>query len=190
MFGISTPPGATFTVVSGSFLNANGQPRNWVDAIDLTTGQNTGWAPANICPFPPIPNHPCGGLHVFATATDYYVAISGPGGQVGDYDAVTGQLKWTAFADGDVDVVYLFNNVLYVGGHFGPRFAHSTTAAGLVAVDPTTGDQFTDFQPSASHLTTGNTAMVGTANGACTLGGPTTVIGGTTQVHLALFPGA
>ena len=86
-------------------------------------------------------------------------------------------------------MVYLFNGTLYVGGHFLSKFAHSDIPKGLVAVNPANGVQFTDFQPSASHITSGNVAMVGTSDGLY-VGGPTTRIAGAKQQNLALFPGA
>ena len=109
-YSLSQPPGASFIVVGGAFDTIGGLSAPYVGAVDLVTGANTGWLAANNCTS--APNHPCVGLGLATTATDYYVAISGPGGRTVDYSATTGQRKWTDTADGNCEVDLLFNGTV------------------------------------------------------------------------------
>ena len=186
-YSLSQPPGASFIVVGGAFDTIGGLSAPYVGAVDLVTGANTGWLAANNCTS--APNHPCVGLGLATTATDYYVAISGPGGRTVDYSATTGQRKWTDTADGNCEVDLLFNGTLYVGGHFLTQFGGETGVKGLVAVNPLNGAPNPGFVPSASHITNGYVALVGTSNGLYAAGSPTR-IGTTPQQYETLFPGA
>ncbi|CUR54411.1 exported hypothetical protein [metagenome] len=132
---ILAAPSGDRLFIGGAFRNLSGQGRNFIGAIQPTTGAATSW----------IPSAPCSDLQNLCEVLDLaqdsgkvYAGVGGPGGRVVAYDLTSGSRRWAAFGDGDVQAVAVSDNVVYAGGHFGPNFANQTRS-GIVALSSTTG---------------------------------------------------
>lgn len=136
-------PGGGQLLVGGHFRKLSGQARDYLGAVDVSTGAVTTWQPPAACL---DDTNPC---HVFDVVSDglkVYAAVGGPGGQVRAYNAGTGAAEWGGGTDGDVQAVALDGSTLYAGGHFDTSF-EGKPRAGLVALSTTTGAVLDSFAP-------------------------------------------
>ena len=119
--------------VGGAFQSISGQGRAFLAAVRTSDGAAAPWDPSPLCAT-------CRARDVVVDGSRVYAAITGPGGRVAAWDArrVDDRL-WARSGDGDVQVVAHHEGTVYVGGHFGPRFAGEIRHQ-LAAVDADDGD--------------------------------------------------
>lgn len=170
-------------VVGGNFTGLGGAPRSFLGSVSTATGAVTGWAPKASC-------STCYVVDIDADTASSYVASSGPGGHLNAYAVDTGKLRWSKFADGNVQAVAVFDGLVYAGGHFDPVFAGQTRHQ-LAAVNAGTGVP----DPFAPHMIKpfpGVFALVALPDGLFVGGGFSGVGSATAQAHYAeldLVPG-
>jgi len=98
-------------LLGGSFTKLSGAARKYSGSVFRGSGAVSSWAPAS----------QCDGCVVFDLTTDgtrVYQALAGPGGRVVAFSLSSGARAWVHYADGDVQAVAVYGNVVYVGGHF------------------------------------------------------------------------
>jgi hypothetical protein len=131
--------------IAGDFSSVGGKPRNYLAAIDLTTGKVTDWNPS--------PDKEVFGLAVSPDESLIYVA-----GQFNDIDgvirrklaaldAVTGApTAWHPIPSAKVNSVEVVGSTVYVGGAFLTVGGEDTPY--LAAIDAVTGDADPSWDPS------------------------------------------
>jgi len=130
-FAISND-GAT-VYAGGEFSSIGGVDRSHLAALDAATGVvQSGFLPSRA-------GYPT--YRTFQLATDgsrVFAAMGGPGGgRLRAYDATTGEPRWEALADGDVQATAYANGRVVVGGHFDALLGSKRRSLG--AVDAVTG---------------------------------------------------
>jgi trimeric autotransporter adhesin len=145
----SRPPGV-FTLqvsnntvyIGGNFTSAGGQPRNYLAALDATTGAPKAWNP----------NPDIWVYSMALSGSTLYISglFTSVAGQSRNYlaaiDATTGALtSWNPNANSPVNVVAVHNNIIYAGGSFSTVGGASRN--NLASLDPTTG-QATSWTPN------------------------------------------
>ena len=127
-------------VMSGWFSAINGEPRDYVAAVDATTGALDPFAPAAECR---DEANPCSVLDVVSSGELVVGAVAGPGGRATAWRLSDSRRVWSQYGDGDVQALAIRNGVVYAGGHFDPLFGVVDNAAQvryqLAAVDLATG---------------------------------------------------
>lgn len=124
-------PNGTDLIVAGTFTSLNLQPRSFLGSVDLDTGNVTPWNPEANC-------SECGLFDVVADENGVYGAAGGPGGYGIKWSPTTGKIEWALRGDGNGQSVEIYENIAYVGGHFGPTFA-GQRRTNIVAIDATSG---------------------------------------------------
>ncbi len=131
-------------LVSGRFNAVNGQSRSSIASFNLSNYQLTSWAPRRLCAG-------CNAYwDVVTDGTNAYVGTSGPGGNLGAFNLVSGNNPWRyVHANGDVQALALpGDGLLYLGGHFGQYVGNSNIRrTDLAAVNPNNGQVDPDFHP-------------------------------------------
>lgn len=94
-----------------------------------------------------------------------YGAIAGPGGKVRSWSNA-GVLRWTTFADGDVNAITYFGGQVIAGGHWVYLNDGSTFVPRLAALDPSDGTVDLSWVPKPnkqvwSFATDGTSLAVG-----------------------------
>ncbi len=121
--------------VGGEFRTLSGQSRDFIGALNTGDGSASGW-------HPPIPctdlSNPCYVLDLAQDTHKVYAAVAGPGGRVIAYDLTSGTPYWRANGDGNVQCVAVGGDIVYAGGHFGPKFGNQIRT-GFVALTAATG---------------------------------------------------
>lgn len=129
--------------VSGKFTTMNGGPRNSVARVSSVDGSLDAWAiPAGVVD---------AGIMAWdsiATPTRLFVALGSSQNYLAVFqldDGATGTQVWRLGLPGNVQALALAADGLFVGGHFGTAIGDKqvcggTLLAGLVLVDPATGD--------------------------------------------------
>jgi predicted small secreted protein len=138
----STRPPGVFTLqvsnntvyIGGNFTTAGGQPRNYLAALDATTGAPKAW-------------NPNPDIWVYSLAlngsTVYFSGLfTSVGGQNRHYiaavDATTGALaSWNPNANSPINVIAVHNNIVYAGGFF--TMIGGASRNNLAALDPLAG---------------------------------------------------
>ena len=147
VFGMALTPSSL--IITGNFLAVNGQSRLSIASIDLATNQLTSWAPRRLC-------SGCNSYwDVVVDGTNAYVGTSGPGGNLGAFNLVTGNNPWRyVHADGDVQAVGMTGDgLIYIGGHFGQFVGNSANPRTvLAAVNASTGQVDPTFHPKVYGL--------------------------------------
>ncbi|MFY9915808.1 MAG: hypothetical protein WAK18_14150 [Nocardioidaceae bacterium] len=147
VYGMALTPSSL--VITGNFLAVNGQSRLSIASIDLGTNQLTSWAPRRLC-------SGCNSYwDVVVDGTNAYVGTSGPGGNLGAFDLVTGNNPWRyVHADGDVQAVGMTGDgLIYIGGHFGQYVGSRTNVRTvLAAVNASNGQVDPNFHPRVYTL--------------------------------------
>ncbi len=142
VWGMALTPSSL--IITGNFLAVNGQARSSIAAIDLGTNQLTSWAPRRLC-------SGCNSYwDVVVDGTNAYVGTSGPGGNLGAFNLVTGNNPWRyVHADGDVQAVGMTGDgLIYIGGHFGQYVGDRSIPRGIMAaVNASSGQVDPNFHP-------------------------------------------
>ena len=126
-----TPAPDGSLLLGGDFDFVGGQARAFAAGVSRTSGAVTGWNPGA----------ECGNCYLWDLATTpdrVYAAIAGPGGRAVAWDARSGTTYWSRSGDGNAQAIDVHDGVVYVGGHFGPRFAGATRHQ-LAALDAVRG---------------------------------------------------
>lgn len=129
--------------LGGTFGAVNGQPRSYLASVRTADGGVTSWDPPPAC-------STCHVLDLTVGGGAVYGATGGGGGHAAGWDDSAGRRLWTVSADGDCQAVAYRDGVVYVGGHFGPRFDDATRHQ-LAAVSASTGEVL-GFDPGFTGL--------------------------------------
>lgn len=124
-------PNGSDLVVAGSFDRLDGQPREFLGSVGLASGDVTDWHPEAHC-------SECDLFDVVAEGDAVYGAVGGPGGYGIKWSATTGQIEWALRGDGNSQAIEVYEDIVYVGGHFGPTFA-GERRTNIAAINATTG---------------------------------------------------
>jgi trimeric autotransporter adhesin len=107
-------------VIGGSFVGLAGAPTQFLAAVALDTGTSVGPAFPIVCEtctiFDLDTNTEGAGTFVYAATG------GGGGGRVVKWSLSSGQRLWLRSGDGDAQAIDVFDQTVYVGGHFGPTF--------------------------------------------------------------------
>jgi trimeric autotransporter adhesin len=167
--------GSGVVYAGGQFTNIGGQPRNSIAALDVTTGQATGWNPGSN-----------GNVNtLFATHELVYVggSFTSIGGQprwnLAALDISTGQsTAWNPNPNNAVYAIGVNSGTVYAGGAFAG--VGGEVRGRIAAIDVTTG-QPTAWNPNSSS----DVAALALGNGTLYTGGYFTSIGGQERNYLA-----
>jgi hypothetical protein len=103
-------PGISRVLVGGRFLSIDAVQRPYLAAVGMKRGGVARWASAPLGQVWALALSPAGVL---------YAAVGGhQGGQLDSFNPQTGGLRWTRFADGDVQAVSVAGSEIIAGGHF------------------------------------------------------------------------
>lgn len=116
---VEPTPDGTSLYLGGTFTSVGGADRRFLGSVSRSTGAVTGWSPRALCDTCVVQDVAAGSGSVFA-------AVAGPGGQVGAWDAASGNTRWSKRGDGNVQAVDTRDGLVYAGGHFGPVFDGAT----------------------------------------------------------------
>ncbi len=142
VWGMALTPSSL--IITGNFTLVNNQPRASIASFTLGTNELTPWAPRRLC-------SGCNSYwDVVVDGTNAYVGTSGPGGNLGAFNLVTGNNPWHyVHADGDVQTVGMTGDgLVYIGGHFGQFVGNSANVRTVfAAVIASTGQVDPNFHP-------------------------------------------
>ncbi len=161
--------------VGGDFTAIGGKSRNYIAAIDITTGLATDWNPNAIYT---INTLAVSGSNVYVGG--WFPAI---GGQSRNYiaaiDITTGlATDWNPSANGEVITLAVSGSNVYVGGDF--TTIGSKSRSNIAAIDISTG-LATDWNPNAD----GTVSTLAASGSNVYVGGWFTTIGGQTRSRIA-----
>lgn len=162
--------------VGGDFTSIGGQARNYVAALDVSTGLATNWNPnANEA----IIDFNVGSSTIFVSGL--FTSIGGyERNGLASFDTATGLFTdWNPDIQPVANCLAISGNNLYVGGDVG--FAGGETRNHLAAISTLTG-QLTDWNPNAN----GNVYAIALDGTEIYIGGDFTNIGGETRNRIAL----
>jgi predicted small secreted protein len=173
----------------GSFTSVGGQPRNYIAAIDATTGSATGWNP-DVAGLGNDVRDAITEVHALAVSGQTVYAggrFNSIGGQtrhnVAALDPTTGALlNWNPDANGEVDALAVSGQSVYMGGRFtaiGGRQRHR-----LGAVDATSG-QVTAWNPAPTSDGSSLVLALAVSGQTVYVGGAFDSIGGEPRTDLA-----
>lgn len=140
---VALSAGGSLLYLGGTFGAVNGQPRSYLAAVSTVDGDVTSWSPPPAC-------SSCRVLDLSVGGGAVYGATGGSGGHAAGWDDSASRRLWTVSADGDCQAVAYHEGVVYVGGHFGPRFGAATRHQ-LAAVSAGSGDVL-GFDPGFTGL--------------------------------------
>jgi hypothetical protein len=181
----------TAVILGGFFRTLNGQPFVGVGAVDPTSGAtNATWAyhTADLQTFRPFQI-----LRFTQDGNVLFGAATGNGGSMIAWNIGDGSLKYQEGTNGNVVDMAVLGGIVYFGGHFsgycglvpGINFcAVQANRNKLIAVDEGSG-ALQSWHPSAN--TTLGIEALAAGDGAVTMGGEFTKIGGVAQQHFAEF---
>jgi len=143
-------------VAGGYFTQVNGDNQEHIARLDASTGQTLPWNHHSSAQVVGLVTGPDGNV---------YGAIAGPGGKVRSWSDI-GALRWTTFADGDVNAITYYGGQVIAGGHWVYLNGGTTFVPRLAAFDPSTGDVDLTWVPKPnkqvwSLATDGTTLVVG-----------------------------
>ena len=124
-------PNGNDLIVAGTFDRLDGQPRTFLGSVGLSSGDVTNWNPEAHC-------SECDLFDVVAEGDGVYGAVGGPGGYGIKWSATTGQIEWALRGDGNAQAIDVYEDIVYVGGHFGPSFA-GQPRTNIAAINASTG---------------------------------------------------
>lgn len=187
---IAVDPTGTRVVLGGFFRTLNGASFIGVGAVDASTGATVPWAwhTADLQTFRPFQI-----LRFTQDGSTLFGAGTGNGGELLSFNIADGTLNYVAGTNGNVVDMAVLDSVVYFGGHFsgycGPVVGNNfcTVQASrdkLIAVDEATGNLLS-WHP-AVNTTLGVEALAG-GDGAVTVGGEFTKVGGVAVQHHAQF---
>ena len=141
--------GGTFTGLSGA------GNRNFLGAVNTTSGDATGFAPAQQCEDDPDPTVVCRVRDLATDGTRLFAAIGGePGGRAAAWIIGAGNdPDWKHRADGEVQAVDYHDGVVYFGGHFSVRITELVLVLGS---PPAAGTRHARNQFYAADAITGS----------------------------------
>ena len=135
---------STSVIVTGTFTLVDNQPRQSIASFNRSTHALTSWAPYRLC-------SGCNSYwDVAVDGTNAYVATSGPGGNFGAFNLVTGAQPYHyVHADGDVQSLgWGADGLMYIGGHFGQFVGNrNNVRTVMAAINPKTGAVDPNFHP-------------------------------------------
>jgi len=177
-------------VLGGFFRTLNGASFIGVGAVNTTTGATVPWAwhTADLQTFRPFEV-----LRFTQDGNTLFGAGTGNGGDLLSFDIADGSLNYVEGTNGNVVDMAVLDSVVYFGGHFSgycgpiPGNNFCTVQASrdkLIAVDEATGNLL-NWHP-AVNTTLGVEALAG-GDGAVTVGGEFTKVGGVAVQHHAQF---
>lgn len=169
----------TALVIGGWFTALEGQPRTYLGAATVATGDVTGWNPQPAC-------DECDLYDVITDGDAVYGAVGGPGGRASRWSATTGHLLWSTRGDGNCQALALAGGILYVGGHFGPTFGGHTRHQ-LAAVDPSNG-RLLDWDPQLGGADHPGVWALAAGPSYLRVGGGFRTVAGLAQARYAEFP--
>jgi hypothetical protein len=124
-------------VVGGFFTAVGGQSIDHIDGLDPTTGASLSWS------YPS--SQEVVGL-ITGPDDNVYGAIAGAGGKVRSWTN-DGHLRWTVYADGDVNAVTYSGGQVIAGGHWIYMTDGTVYLPRMAAFDPATGTPDTTWKP-------------------------------------------
>lgn len=144
VYGLALTPTSLIAVGNFTIVNGNSS-RSSIASFNLSTFGLTSWAPRRLC-------SGCNSYwDVVVDGTNAYVGTSGPGGNLGAFNLVTGNNPWRyVHADGDVQTLRIGpDGLLYLGGHFGMYVGNPLIDRALVAaVNRSNGSVDPNFHPN------------------------------------------
>jgi outer membrane protein assembly factor BamB len=173
--------------IGGDFTHVNGISRNYLAAMDATTGQLTGWNPN--------PNANVRALAVSPDGTRIYVggaftAINGISrGHLAALDPATGAvMAWrpAPSSGGSVRAIALSGNRLYIGGDF--TTVNGQSRSRLALIDATTGELDPNWVPTANESV--RTLVLSADGSRLYAGGNFTSVSGNSRPYLAAIRAA
>ncbi len=180
---VGVSPDGSRVLVGGTFTHIGTSVQHYLAALDPSTGAALPWA-----------SHPTSALStMFVDSTGVYTGATGAGGTVNAYATATGQQRWQAGVDGNVQALGALDGLLYVGGHFAnycgavPGTNHcrvNTPRAHLMALTEAAGA--IDPWHASANGTLGVFSIAG-GSGVITIGGDFTKAGGVAQQGFAEF---
>jgi beta-propeller uncharacterized protein DUF5122 len=161
-------------VVGGEFTNVGGQSIDHIDALDPLTGASASWS------YPS--SQEVVGL-ITGPDDNVYGAIAGSGGKVRSWTN-DGHLRWTVYADGDVNAVTYYQGQVIAGGHWIYMTDGTIKLPRMAAFDPATGAPDLSWKPRPNKQ-----PWAFATDGATTLavGGVFTKVSGGTYRRVAVF---
>jgi hypothetical protein len=181
-------PAARRIFVGGHFGTVDGAARPFLAAVGARRGSVFRWQAA-----------PLGQVWALALgSTSLYAAVGGhEGGQLDAFAPGTGGLRWSRFADGDVQAVALAGGEVLAGGHFLNACGDAGTPGGgspWVCTVPVRRDRFfaTDESGAIQPWNPGANSLYGvwalrTDAGHVDAGGDFTLVDGAHQARFAEF---
>lgn len=165
-------------LLGGSFHGVGGVAQPFLAMVSPSTGAVTGWRPPPSCSDCPV-------LDLDVSGTRVYGAVGGPGGRVAAWRADANVRLWARTADGDVQAVDVDDDVVYVGGHFGPHFAGQTRHQfAALSVD----GQVLGMTMTFTGKDGPGVWAVSASSGALRIGGGFTGISGSSSARYAVLP--
>jgi hypothetical protein len=134
--------------LGGEFTHVNGVQRNYLAAVDASTGQLTSWAPSANARVRALAASPDGG-RIYAGGS--FSQVNGLARwRLVSLDAATGTVdpNWKPTADSGVHTLAIYGNRLYVGGSFLSIDGQSRRQ--LALLDRTTGTVDPGWTPAAN----------------------------------------
>jgi len=169
--------------VGGVFTNIGGQPRNYIAALDATTGNATDWNPNTDGYQTQVSALAVSGSTIYVGG--YFASIGGqPRNNIAALDAATGNATaWDPNAGSYVHSIVLSSSTVYVGGGFwsiGGQSRHK-----IAALDATTGNA-TAWDPYAEDTV----FALAVSGSAVYIGGEFTTVGGQSRSAIAALDAA
>ncbi|MDP9184148.1 MAG: hypothetical protein M3O29_00585, partial [Actinomycetota bacterium] len=161
-------------VVGGFFTQVGGQAIDHIDGLDPITGASLSWSYPSSAEVVGLITGP---------DDNVYGAIAGSGGKVRSWTN-DGHLRWTVYADGDVNAVAYYGGQVIAGGHWIYLDDGATYLPRLAAFDPATGAADTAWRPRLNKQVW---AFATDGGPTLAVGGVFTAVGGSTYRRVAVY---